>query len=136
MSLADLVRSKVALANSLTSDLQPTVTHTPWTGSSGDGDDTYGTPVVRNAFVDRTRKQSYTPQGRLVITVATITILEPIEDTTPTVAGTRTQPIDPRDKFVLSDGTTAPIVQIGDGFEDSGTNRPYLNTVILGIAPR
>jgi len=128
MGFADLIRGGVALANDLTGDLQVTVQHFAWISQNGDGEEQYASPVSRQALVDRTRKEKYTGAGRLVMSLATVTFLEPFADNG---AATRTEPVDPRDKIVLSDGATAPIVEI-KGFEDSGTNRPFFNEVTLG----
>ncbi len=43
----------------------------------------------------------------------------------------RQNPIDPRDKIVLPDGTTGPIVDVS-GFVDQSTNLPYFSDVSLG----
>jgi len=128
MGFADLIRGGVALANDLTGDLQVTVQHFAWISQNGDGEEQYASPVSRQALVDRTRKEKYTGAGRLVMSLATVTFLDPFADNG---AETRTGPVDPRDKIVLSDGATAPIVEI-KGFEDSGTNRPFFNEVTLG----
>lgn len=134
MSLADTIRNGVATANTLTKDLQALVTHKPWIGQDGVGAEQYGTPVVHNALVDRTRKPLYTNSGKLVMTLATITILEPIVATVPNVGQIRVNPVDPRDLFILDDGTTGPIVKV-NGFEDAGAApAPYLNEVTLGVA--
>lgn len=134
MSLADTVRNGVATANTLTKDLQATVTHKPWIGQDGAGAEQYGTPVMHNALVDRTRKPLFTNSGKLIMTLATLTILEPIPDTVPNSGQQRVNPVDPRDIFILDDGTTGPIVKAA-GFEDAGAApAPYLNEITLGVA--
>ena len=131
MGLADIVRSGVAIAAAITRDLQAEVTHAAWIGQTGAGDDDFDPPVTRRALVDRTRKPYFTKAGVLVSIVATVTFLDPIADTTPLAGQQRVNPIDPRDVITLDDGVTAPIVKTG-GFEDAGTEQPFVNEVALG----
>lgn len=128
MGFADLIRSGVALANTLTGDLQASVTHHAWIAQTGFGEDTFADPVTRPALVDRTVTERYTQSGRLVQTLATLTFLEPIPANG---AAGRTEPVDPRDRFVLDDGTTAPVVEV-KAFEDAGTQTPFVNVITLG----
>lgn len=132
MSLADLIRGKVALASDLTRDLQPTVMIKAWIGADGFGVDSYATPVAYQALVDTTRQQKYTSTGRLVMTLAIVYFLDIVAPNgTVTQPERRQEPIDPRDIIILPDGTTAPIVDI-KGFWDAGAGRPFFNTVTLG----
>ncbi len=128
MSLLDTVRAGIATAATLTRPLQGNVTHTPWTGQDWDGAQTYGTPVLRKALVDLTHKLRKTDEGKLVMTVAVVTFLDVIPDNG---ASGRTEPIDVRDKIVLPDGTTGPLVR-GGGFMDAVTGRPLLNEIMIG----
>lgn len=123
----------VAIASGVTGSLgfKSTVTHTPWIGQDGRGGDSFGTPVSRLALVDLTKRQHFTASGVLVMVYATVTFLDPIEDTTPNSPWTRDQPIDARDIITLGDGTTAPIQQTG-AFQDGATNRPLFSETILG----
>ncbi len=131
MSLADDIRGSIATMSDVLADLKVPVTHTPWIGQDGFGKDVFGTPVVRKVLVDRTRKPMYTKSGKMILTVATLTILDPVPNTTANPGQVRVNPIDPRDLFVLDDGTTAPIVKSG-GFEDAGRQSPFVNEVTLG----
>lgn len=131
MGFEDIVRSGVATLDALTKSMQAGVTHEAWIGQSGDGVDQFASPVTRQAFVDRTRKQVWT-NGRLITTVATLTFTSPIPNTSANPNQQRVNPVDPRDVFTLDDGTTAPIVKIS-GFEDAGVQAPYVNEVTLGI---
>lgn len=129
MGFANLIRNGVALASSLTSDLQATVTHRAWMGETGDGEDSFANPVSYKAIVDPSRRQKFTSSGVLVNVLATITFLDPV---TRNGAANRQEPIDPRDVITLPDGTTAPIVDV-NGFWDAGQSRPFLNVVTLGF---
>ena len=132
MGFADIIRAGVATANALTKDLQAVVTHQAWIGQTGGGTDSFAAPVSRRALVDKTRKPMYTSAGKLIMTLATLTILDPVPDTTPNAGQQRVNPVDPRDIFTLDDGTTGPIVK-ANGFEDAGVApAPFLNEIVLG----
>lgn len=132
MGFSDIIRQGVAIADGLTVDLQATVTHQAWIGQSGSGVDIFAAPVTRKALVDRSRKPMYTNGGKLIVVLATLTILDPIPPTTPNAGQQRINPVDPRDVFTLDDGTTAPIQKAG-GFEDAGAApAPFLNEIVLG----
>jgi hypothetical protein len=116
----------------LTADFQASVTVEPWIGQNGYGDDTWDIPVTHQALVDRTVKQRYTSSGKLVVTIAKLTFLNLIAENG---AAGRREPIDPRDKITLDDGTTAPIVDI-PMFENPATQAPFLVEVTLGWAAK
>jgi len=128
VGLRDLVASGVALADNLTADLQPTVQHEAWTGNDGFGGATYATAVPRAALVERKQKQVLNPQGQEVLSEHTITLLRPIAANG---APDRFEPIDPRDRFTLPDGTTGPILSI-ESFTDRVTGAGYFAQVFLG----
>ena len=131
MGLADVVRSGVAIANSVTKTLQATVTHKQWIGpSDGYGTETYLDAVERTALVEFKQKMIKTGSGQLVMSRATVTFLEPIPPIGAGVDG-RQEPIDSRDIITLPDGTTGPILDIS-GFVDSGTNAPFFGAVSIG----
>lgn len=135
MSLADIVRSAVAIADSVTKPLQANVTFSAWIGQDGTGNDQFAAPVVLFALVDRTRKPFYTKTGKEILTLATVTFLDPVAPTAANNGQQRVNPVDPRDQIVLDDGVTAPIIMI-KGFEDAGLGNgtPFLNEVTLGAA--
>jgi hypothetical protein len=135
MALMDIIRTGVAIANKVVESVKCDVTFEPWIGQNGKGADQYGTPVTLRALVDPTKRQRFTQSGALVMTFATLTILDAVADTAANTGETREQPIDPRDIIRLPDGGTAPIVQTG-GFTDPSTGRPLLNEVILGSVIR
>jgi hypothetical protein len=136
MSLLDIINAGIATANKITKPLQGTVQHYAWTGQDGMGADTFspvltspGTP--RQALVDMTRKPRATKDGKLLMTIASLTFLDVIPDNG---ASGRSEPIDTRDRIILPDGSTGPIVSAG-GFMDARTGRPVLNEVLLGEMP-
>ena len=133
MGLRDIIAAGVAIANNATKDLQVAVTHFQWIAQTGFGAPTYDTPfaegIPRKAIVEQGVKQRFSNLSSKMVTFnAHILFLVPFE---PNGAIGRVEPIDPRDKFVLADGTTGPIVDI-QGFTDSKTGRPYFGEVWLG----
>jgi hypothetical protein len=133
MGLRNIIVKAVAIANKATKDLQPSVTHYPWIAQTGFGKPTFDTPygegITRTAIVEKrvqTRQSALT--NKVVTTIAHITFLVPFDAID---AEGRENPIDPRDRFVLSDGTSAPIVDIA-GFIDRQTGYPYFAEVWLG----
>lgn len=131
MALVDVVRAGVAIANTITKSFQAVVTHQPWIGQSGSGVDIFAAAIPRRALVDRSRKAVNTSSGSLVMSVASLTFLDPVENTTANAGQQRTNPIDPRDIITLDDGVTAPIVKAG-GFEDAGNLGQFVVEVTLG----
>lgn len=125
---AELLRSGVKTAHGLTKGVQSQVTHYPWISQSVHGDDTYDTPVTLTCVVDRTNRIVY-QGGQQVTVTATLTF---VGDVQPNGAPGRREPIDPRDKIVLPDGFTGPIVSTPDGVTDPGTGRGFIQSVMLG----
>ncbi len=127
--LADLAQSLIAsVASLLAADFKANVTQKPWVSATGDGDEGYDTTVTLKALVDRTVKQYYTGDGKLVQTMARLTFLDVIPANG---ASGRREPIDPRDILTLDDGATAPIVEIPQ-FENPATGAPFIIEVVLG----
>lgn len=136
MGYEDLIRDAVAnILSPQFESMKLDVTHTAWIGQDGAGGDAFAEPVTLRALVDLTKRKRATANGRLVMTFAVLTFLDPIEDTAPNAGQVREQPIDPRDVLTLPDGGTAPIVQTG-GFADSQTGRGFVNDTILGAVVR
>ncbi len=131
MSLADLVRNGIALANSLTADLQVSVSHKPWIGQDTTGKPIYGTATPRQAIVTDSSRRFKRADGEEIVATTYIAFLEPIQPRTPTVAQ-RQGPIDERDQLTLPNGRTAPIVRIDGGVVDPKTGRTYFSQVWLG----
>ncbi len=129
MSLATVVRNAVACAKSVTSALQADITHEAWTapGTSG-APPTHAAGVTIPALIDQRPTAFRTALGLVIAVKAVIHILQPI---TANGAADREEPIDPRDKITLPNGTVgAPIMGAG-GFVDPSTGLPYLYTIGL-----
>jgi hypothetical protein len=128
VALADVVRSGIATAKSITATLQANVLHTPWVGQ-----DEWATPApaqatARPALVEMKQSLRRGADGHEVLQRATVTFLAPIA---PNGAAGRREPIDPRDVIVLPDGTTGPILDVS-GLADPASGQPYMLVVALG----
>jgi hypothetical protein len=117
---ADLVRDMVALADDITGTLQVEIQHYTWSAATVDsyGKTTWGTPVNRQCVVEKTSRLVRNDQGDLVQAIASITFPRPVT-------------LDVRDKFVLPDGLTGPIIKV-NGVVDPGTDAVYALEVMLG----
>lgn len=124
----------IAIADQVTKSLgfQGTVTLEQYTGQSGYGVETYGSPLPVRCVIDLTRKQRPTGSGKLVTVVATLTILEAVAPNGASVNPPRQEPIDPRDRIVLPNGATGPILSDPAMVLDPSTGRPFMNTVLIG----
>lgn len=133
MSLADLVRSGVALAHTITRDgeLQETVTLKRWTADDDAGKPTYAATLSLTAVVERKARRIRSASGGETVSTAAVTFLNPITALSPVVTGRR-EPVDPRDQITLQDGATGPILQVDGGVRDVDTGRPFLLQVFLG----
>jgi len=130
MGLANIVRNAVATADTITKDLQATVTHYAWTGQNDTAAPTYGSGVSRKAIVEMKQRLVRKPNGDEIVARARVMFLA-----LPTANGAsgRREPIDPRDKIVLPDGTTGPILDVtGLVDAESTTGRSYFAEVWLG----
>lgn len=132
MGLQDILAAGVKIADGVTKGVQVDVTHEAWIGQDGYGADQYDSPVTLKAIVDTTRKQRATTTGRLVNIVATVTILQAVEDNGVVTTPPRREPIDPRDKLTLPDGTTGPILESPGAVLNPSTGRGFINTIMLG----
>jgi hypothetical protein len=128
MALDSLVRSAVAIANSVTSSLQVVVSHEAWIGSDSYGAPQYATAVNLSAIVEYRQRLRHLRDGQQVLQRAVVFLLEPVS---PNGAAERREPIDPRDRIVLPDGTTGPIYDVA-GLADPQTNASYYHEVVIG----
>ena len=134
MSLADILRSGIATARTITLPLHVTVTHKAWTGQDYEGTPTYDNNNLgtqRLALVERKQKLVRSMSGTEEMSSTYIAFIEEVAPTTPTAGFTRTNPIDVNDVFTLPDGTTGPVLAV-DGFFDGGTSVPYYSQIWLG----
>lgn len=127
MSLLDVVRSAVAVADKVTRPLQSTVTYKRRIGQDGFGKVTYAIPVQLKAIVDWKARRVRTISGQDTVSRASITFL----DITALAAATGGAGIDDDDKIIMQDGSTGPILDLG-GFIDPGTGVPIATEVMLG----
>lgn len=121
-SLADLVRNAVATADILISSLQVVVSHSHYSGQDAYGSVTYLPSVPRRAVVDMSSQQLRTSSGELVRVKARVTFTQPLNP-----------PVDSRDRIILPDGSTGPIVNVEGGVVDPLTNRPFETEVWIGV---
>jgi|WetSurSiteA1Bulk_404760.scaffolds.fasta_scaffold132009_1 hypothetical protein len=130
MSLDSLIRSAVAIADSVTKSLQDqTVTITPWIGiGTTYAEPLYGAAVSVPAIVEEKERLVSLSNGEVIRQKAVVTIPRVL-----TVNGAtgRQEPVDSRDKVVLPSGYTGPILDIG-GVIDPTTHRSYMTQIILG----
>lgn len=126
--LADVVRAGVAVAHQVTASLQVDVSLARWTGQDSMGAVTYVAAADYLALVEYKVRLHTTASGKIVQTRAKVTFLVVIP---PHGAVGRTEPIDSRDRIVLPDGTTGPIVDVA-GLVNPSTERPYMLEVYLG----
>lgn len=127
MSLLDVLRTGVRIADDVTKSVQSTVTYERYLSTDAYGTKTYGAGVSMKAIVDWTRRQVRTPSGVLSVSRATVTFLS-IADV---VVATSGDGFDDNDKITLPDGTTGPILDMM-GFIDAGTTHPVATEVALG----
>lgn len=127
MSLLDVLRSGISVADKVTKSLQSTVTYERYLSEDGYGTKTYAAAVQLRAIVDYVSVQVRTGSGQLTVSRATITLL----DIAAVSAATSGLGIDNNDRFTLPDGDTGPILDIR-GFVDAGTGHPISTEVVIG----
>jgi len=120
MGLDDVVRRNVAVADRLTTTLQSTVTHYAFSSETDEGVRAYDptTGTKRLAVVRFQQRKFRTVAGEEVVSRAKVLFVRPLT-------------IDARDKIVLPDGTTGPILDM-QGTVDPETGEPYATTIWLG----
>jgi len=128
MGFDTLVRNGVALAKRLTADLQPTCLHEAWISRDVHSKPSYAPGITRTGILEQKQVWVKTPTGNQIETRPTFLILEPIADNG---ALTRREPIDPRDRFTLPDGSKAFAVDVAF-IVDPQTGDPYAYEITLG----
>lgn len=129
MSLANIVRSGVAIANKVTGSLQGTVTIRQWVAQDAFGTATYGKTLRIPAIVEQGEKQFNTESGTSITVKATVTFLQPVPVNG---AKDRVEPIDGRDILTLPDGTTGPTLVGAPMIVDPASSKPYFQIVGIG----
>jgi hypothetical protein len=126
-----LINSLIAgVANPLTKSLQTKeVLHYRWQKQDGKGKVDEAPPIKHDAIVEMNPAVTYSSsEGSTLPVKLSILILQPFP---PEGSPGRREPVDPRDRFVLPDGTTGKIVDL-PGMLDPTTLRPYYCEVRLG----
>lgn len=118
MSLATVIQNGVAVADSVTSALQATITHSAYSSDDGYGKPTYSTGVERKCIVEKRQKYVRTNDGQEKLSLAKLTFPYPVT-------------IGEQDKIALPDSTVMPILKI-NGVIDPTTNAEYSVEVELG----
>lgn len=131
MGIADSVRTQLAAVHAQTSGLgglQIDVVHEPWIGKDGRVGPIFDTGITRTALVQYRRPQQLRDDGQRIAARVILSFLAPVD---PNGADGRREPIDPRDRITLPDGTTGPIVDV-QSMPAPDTNQPFLIVVYLG----
>jgi hypothetical protein len=127
MGLLGILRSGVKTIDSVTKDLQSTVTYKRFVSQTAKGVKTYASPITMKAIVDRKQQQVRTGNGILSLSRATITFV----DIKKLLTVTNNLGIRDSDIIILPDGTTGPILSLS-GFLDRGTEVPVATEAFLG----
>jgi hypothetical protein len=132
MALNDVIAKVVAVADKIIKPLQGDVSHYPWIAQNAFGSVSqqtpFGQPIARKAVIEQQSRWRQLPNGNTVSTYAHIIFLTPFEHID---VPNRKNPIDPRDRLILPDGSTGPIVDV-DGLHNPGTKSLYFCEVWLG----
>lgn len=131
MALDSIIRKGIATVDKVTRPVQAIIIHKAWVGQDGFGVPTFN-PVngtARRAIYEQRAHSKQLPDGRLVAVQALLTFLDPIP---PNGTAGRQEPVDPRDVFILPDGSTGPTAFVS-GLLDPSTGRSFITQVWLGI---
>ena len=123
-----LTRKGLEIADSLTESLQVIVTYRPWIGFDGYGSQLYGDAQQIEAIAEKSNALLKDSEGNEIRAENTITIPRPI---TANGATGREEPIDPRDSFVLPDGSGGIVASV-DTVVDPSSGYGYYKVVYLG----
>lgn len=128
MSFDALIRQGLQLADSLTGSLQDTVMYEPWQGENRFGEPVYGQAHSIKALVERDAGLKHQYVGLEFKFKHLIYILRPMP---PDGSEGRNEPIDSRDRFTLSDGSTTKTAKVS-GLMDPQIAAGYYHIVALG----
>lgn len=129
MGYDTILRKGVAILDQQTSSLQDTVEFYAWESSGVYGEPQYSAqPIMMQAIVEERQVLRRMMDGTEVAQRAAIIVPRPIP---PNGAPGRREPVDPRDKIVLPNGFTGPILYV-NGVMDPDTNAPYSYEIVLG----
>jgi hypothetical protein len=127
MSLLDVLRAGVAIADGILKPLEADVTLERYIGTDGYGSDLWAPPVLMKAICDWKQTQVRSASGTVSMSRVTVTFIDIKE----MEAKTNGEGINDQDKITLPDGTTGPIIDMA-GFIDAGTGQPLATDVFLG----
>ncbi len=127
MSLLDVVRVGMKVADGVTKPLQPSVTFKRYLSSDGYGTKTYAPAVQLKAIVDWKQRQVRMTSGVLSVSRSSVMFL----DINALVAATAGQGVNDEDIVILPDGTTGPILDMS-GFIDAQTGHPVATELWIG----
>ena len=128
MALDSVLRNGIKTIDKITKSLQAEVSYQPWKSQTEFGKATFGSVKKLKAVVEYNRQLRKTESGEMVMTMASVLFVQPL---TPVGGAGRTEPIDPRDKIVMPDGRTGPIVY-SKGFTDPISGRTMYHEIWLG----
>lgn len=111
-----------------TASLQDTIEFYAWKGAGNYGESEYDDAVLMQAVVEEKQVLRRMTDGTEIAQKASVTIPRPIP---PNGATGRREPVDPRDKIVLPNGFTGPILFV-NGEIDPTTHAPYSYEIVLG----
>lgn len=127
----ELLEIGVSIAHGLTPGAQSTCILEQVIGLGPSGDFEYDDPIEVSAVVDYTNKVSIRG-GQIVTVSATVTVLERVEPNLAVIDPPRKNPIDPRDKLTLPDGTTGPIISVPGAVNNPRTGTGFIQVIEIG----
>lgn len=128
--LSAVIAMGVEAARAATEGEQRLLTWEAWQGSLGFGRNDYAPAVTLKALVQL--HPTGPAAGNVAAgVIATVVLLQPLP---PNGAPGRQEPVDPRDRFTLHDGTVAKAVEWRGAMVNEGTGLPYMSQLRLGKA--
>lgn len=124
MSLLDVIRGAVKIADEVTKPLQGSVSFERFTSADAYGEALYASAVSLRAIVEWKQQKVRTQEGILIASRCNVLFL----DIAATVSATGGLGISTKDRITLPNGETNPIASL-DGFMDAGTGRPVATQV-------
>jgi len=129
MGLAAVISSAFAAAHAATLGVQVDISFEAIVGQDAYGRETFANPVGLKALLQADPSIG----GQELELLAIVTFLEPVPPTVPSNTGfIRQGPIDTRDRLVLPDGRTGPIVRVFDGMVSEETGLPVAHQIQIG----
>jgi hypothetical protein len=138
MAIRAALITGIKLVSQQVDDVKVPVSFQAWIGDDGKGGDAYAAAVTVRPVVSRKVRTIRTEGGQFAQTLATLTFVDKVAPTTAQAGKTRRQPFDPRDLFVLPDGATAPVIDIGGPADPKAVipGDTFIHVVTLGNVPR